>query len=94
MVQEQGAGVFLAGAAITLTATIVTIIVTYLIYKMNLLSVMGLTAGVMTNPPALAAADDQTVTGVPAVTYASAFPVVLIFKILMAQILVQVLWTS
>ena len=58
---------------ITLTAGIVTILVTHLIYKMNLLSVMGLTAGVMTNPPALAAADEQTATGVPAVTYASAF---------------------
>jgi putative transport protein len=92
VVQEWGAGVFLAGAAITLTAALVTIIVTHQIYKMNLLTVIGLTAGVMTNPPALSAADNQTTTGVPAVTYASAFPVVLIFKILLAQILVQVLW--
>jgi len=91
VVQAQGAGVFLAGAAITLTATVVTIIVTHLLYRMNLLSVMGLTAGVMTNPPALAAAENQTTTGVPAVTYASAFPVVLIFKILLAQVLVQLL---
>jgi len=91
VVQAQGAGVFLAGAAITLTATIVTLIMTHLIYKMNLLSVMGLTAGVLTNPPALAAAENQTTTGVPAVTYASAFPVVLIFKILLAQVLVQAL---
>ncbi len=91
VVQQQGAGVFLAAAAITVTATLVTIIVTHLIYRMNLLSVMGLTAGVLTNPPALAAADSQTTTGVPAVTYASAFPVVLIFKILLAQILVQLL---
>ncbi len=91
VVQAQGAGVFLAGAAITLTATCVTIIVTHLIFRMNLLSVIGLTAGVMTNPPALAAAENQTTTGVPAVTYASAFPVVLIFKIVLAQILVQLL---
>lgn len=91
VVQQQGAGVFAAAAAITLTAALVTIIVTHLIYKMNLLSVLGLTAGVMTNPPALAAAVNQTATDVPAVTYASAYPVVLIFKILLAQILVQVL---
>jgi putative transport protein len=45
----------------------------------------------MTNPPALAAASNQTSTDVPAITYASAYPVVLIFKILLAQVLVQVL---
>ena len=58
---------------------------------MNLLSVLGLTSGVMTNPPALAAAVNQTATDVPAVTYASVYPVVLIFKILVAQLLVQFL---
>jgi putative transport protein len=91
VVQEQGGGVFLAGAAITLAAVVVAVIVTHLIYRMNLLSVLGLTSGVMTNPPALAAAVNQTSTDVPAVTYASAYPVVLIFKILVAQVLVQVL---
>jgi putative transport protein len=91
VVQEQGGGVFLAGAVITIVAAAVAIIVTHLSYRMNLLSVLGLTSGVMTNPPALAAAVNQTATDVPAVTYASAFPVVLIFKILVAQVLVQVL---
>jgi putative transport protein len=91
VVQQQGSGVFVAGAAITIVAIAVAIIVTHLIYGMNLLSVLGLTSGVMTNPPALAAAANQTATDVPAVTYASAFPVVLIFKILVAQVLVQVL---
>ncbi len=91
VVQEQGGGVFLAGAAITITAALVTILITHVIYKMNLLSVMGLTSGVLTNPPALAAAQNHTETDVPAVTYASAYPVVLIFKILLAQVLVQVL---
>lgn len=91
VIQEQGAGMFAAGAAITVVALLVTVIMTHLVYRMNLLSVLGLTAGVLTNPPALAAASNQTSTDVPAVTYASAFPVVLIFKILVAQILVQVL---
>jgi putative transport protein len=91
VVQEQGGGVFVAGAAITTIAAFVTIIVTHLVYKMNLLSVMGLTSGVLTNPPALAAAQNQTETDVPAITYASAYPVVLIFKILLAQVLAQVL---
>jgi putative transport protein len=91
VVQQQGGGVFLAGAAITLTGVAVTVVVTHVLYRMNLLSVLGLTSGVMTNPPALAAAVNQTETDVPAVTYASAYPVVLIFKILVAQVLVVVL---
>jgi len=91
VIQQQGAGVFIAGAAITLTAVILTIVLTHVVYKLNLLSTLGLLAGVMTNPPALATAGNQTSTDVPAVTYASAFPVVLISKILLAQLLVQVL---
>ena len=86
-----GAGVFLAAAAITVTATLVTIIVTHLIYRMNLLSVMGLTAGVLTILRPWLPQTARQRRGVPAVTYASAFPVVLIFKILLAQILVQLL---
>jgi putative transport protein len=45
----------------------------------------------MTNPPALAAANHQTVSDLPTLYYATVYPVALIFKILLAQILVQVL---
>ena len=91
VVGERGFGIFGAAAAITLVAVGVTLLLTHVVYRMNLLSTLGLVAGVMTNPPALAAAGTLTVTDVPAVTYASAFPVILITKILLAQILVQVL---
>jgi putative transport protein len=91
VVQQEGLGVFGAGALITLVAALVTVLMTHVVYRMNLLSTLGLVSGVMTNPPALAAAASQTSTDVPAVTYASAFPVVLIFKILLAQLLVQFL---
>lgn len=91
VIELQGPGLFLAGAAITVASALTTLLITHFIFKMNLLTTMGLISGVMTNPPALAAASNQTTTDVPAVTYASAFPVVLIFKILLAQILVQVL---
>lgn len=91
VIEQQGVQLFAAGAAITLAAVLVTLIVTHFILKLNLLATMGLLSGVMTNPPALAAASSQTTTDVPAVTYASAFPVVLIFKIVLAQVLLQVL---
>lgn len=91
VIEQQGPGLFLAGAAITVISALMTLLITHGFFKMNLLTTMGLISGVMTNPPALAAATSQTTTDVPSVIYASAFPVVLIFKILLAQILVQVL---
>jgi putative transport protein len=91
VVGERGWGIFAAAALITITAVTITLLLTHVVYRMNILATSGLTAGVMTNPPALAAANTLTTTDVPAVIYASAFPVVLIFKILLAQLLVQIL---
>ena len=91
VIGQGSGGVFLAGATIMLTAFAATVILTRFVFRMNMLSVMGLTAGVMTNSSSLAPAIKQSSTDVPAVTYASIYPVVLIFKILLAQILVQVL---
>jgi putative transport protein len=91
VVGERGWGIFAAAALITVVAVAITLLLTHIYYRMNILSTLGLTSGVMTNPPALAAANALTTTDVPAVIYASAFPVVLIFKILLAQILVQML---
>ncbi len=89
--QEQGPELFAAGAVITLAAMFVSLLLSHGFYKLNLLSSMGLLSGVMTNSTALAAASNQTRTDVPALAYASVLPVVLILKILAAQILVQVL---
>ena len=58
---------------------------------MDLLSTLGLLCGVMSSSSSLAAVSSKTRTEVPAVTYATAMPVVLIFKILAAQLLVHVL---
>ena len=45
----------------------------------------------MTNPPGLAAANAGSSSGIPALAYASVYPAALIFKIVLAQILVSVL---
>ena len=88
---EQGPELFLAGLAIALTAVLVTVLLGQGIYKMNVLATMGLLSGVMTSSSSLAVANSKTTTDLPSVTYASSLPVVLIFKIVAAQILVQVL---
>jgi putative transport protein len=91
VVQEQGAQLFLAGALITVVTVLVTLLLMDRVYRLNLLATMGLLTGCMTNPPALDAASAQTRTDLPTVSYASIYPVVLIFKILLAQVLVEVL---
>jgi putative transport protein len=58
---------------------------------MNVLSTMGALTAAMTNPPGLAAASGQTETELPTLYYASVYPMALIFKILLAQFLVEVL---
>ena len=45
----------------------------------------------MTNPPGLGAAQSQAETDLPTVSYASVYPAALIFKILLAQVLIEVL---
>jgi putative transport protein len=88
---EQGAILLLAGALITTLSALAGMLVMHLYYRMNLLSTMGAICACMTNPPGLGAANAQTTTDLPTLAYASAYPVALIFKILLAQILVELL---
>jgi putative transport protein len=89
--KDQGLELFAAGIAITLVALIVTLVLAQWVYKLNILVTMGLYSGVMSSSSSLAAASAKTNTDVPAITYATAMPVVLIFKIVGAQLLVQLL---
>jgi len=91
VVKDQGWVLFLAGAGITLFSALAGLIVMIKIYNLNLLSAMGALTASMTNPPALASANNQTETDLPSIAYASTYPVALIFKILLAQALVEIL---
>jgi putative transport protein len=89
--QQGGLQLLAAGLAVTFAALLVGLLLAHGVYKMNLLSTLGLLCGTMSSSSALAAAGSKTSTEVPAITYAATMPVVLIFKILAAQILVEVL---
>jgi putative transport protein len=91
VLKDQGWVLLLAGAAITTLSALAGLAVMVKVYRLNLLSAMGALTAAMTNPPALAAANNQTETDLPAIAYASTYPVALIFKILLAQGLVEVL---
>jgi putative transport protein len=91
ILQEQGISLLLGGAFITSLAICTGLLVMHFGYKMNLLATMGALSAGMTNPPGLGAATAQTETDLPMVSYASVYPAALIFKIVLAQLLVEVL---
>jgi len=91
VIKDQGWILLLAGPSITLFSALTGLVVMTKIYKLNLLSAMGALTAAMTNPPALASANNQTETDLPSIAYASTYPVALIFKILFAQVLVEIL---
>jgi putative transport protein len=91
VLKDQGWLLLLAGAAITTLSALAGLLVMTKIYRLNLLSAMGALTAAMTNPPALSAANNQTETDLPSIAYASTYPAALIFKILLAQGLVQIL---
>ena len=91
VLREEVPSPALAGVLITSAAGAVALLLTLVIYRMNILGTLGALSGAMTNPPALAAANTHAETDLPALTYASIYPVALIFKIVTAQVLVVVL---
>jgi len=88
---QQGPGLLIGGAMITLVSLACGLILMHWVYRMNLLATMGALTACMTNPPGLGAANAQTESDLITLSYASVYPVALIFKILLAQFLVEIL---
>ena len=57
-------------------------------YKTNYLSLCGALAGSMTDPPALAFANAMASSNLSAMSYATVYPLVMIMRIISAQVLV------
>jgi len=60
--------------------------------KLNYAELCGLLAGSMTDPPALAFAQQTTDSDAPAVAYATVYPLVMLLRVLCAQVLVFLLY--
>ena len=62
-----------------------------LFLKVNYLTLCGLLAGSMTDPPALAFAGSFTRSEAPSVAYATVYPLTMILRVLSAQLMVLLL---
>lgn len=61
------------------------------VFKMNYLTLVGLMAGSMTDPPALAFSQQVTGSDAPTVSYAAVYPLVMLLRILTAQLVILLL---
>lgn len=88
---RDGIELLLAGAVITFSTAFATLWVGYRLLKIPMGLLVGMIAGLQTQPAVLGYALDQTGDDLPNVGYAAIFPIATIAKILAAQLLLAFL---
>jgi putative transport protein len=86
----SGSGLYwmAAGAVLTFVPLIVVGLLARKIFKLDYPTLCGVLAGSMTDPPALAFATNITKSDQPLVAYAAVYPLVMILRVFIVQILV------
>lgn len=79
------------GALITAVPMVIVGFTARYVFKLNYLSLCGLLAGSMTDPPALGFANQIASSDAPSITYASVYATVMFLRILTAQAIVLLL---
>lgn len=75
------------GVIITVLPLVLVALLARLKFKLNYYTMMGLMSGAMTDPPALGFASTSSGNDMPAVSYATVYPVVMFLRVLTAQLL-------
>lgn len=82
------------GALITAVPLITVGILARMLAKMNYLTMCGMLAGSMTDPPALAFANNlHPISGAAALSYATVYPLVMFLRIITPQLLAVLFWS-
>ena len=79
------------GAAITIVPILGVAVFGRAMLKLNYVTILGLQAGSMTDPPALAFANTIAGSDAPAISYAAVYPLTMLLRIIAAQMLVILL---
>jgi putative transport protein len=85
----EGLQLLMYGALITFLPLMLVALVARIFFKMNFMSLCGLLAGSMTDPPALAFANSIASSSATSLSYATVYPLVMILRILAAQIMIM-----
>jgi putative transport protein len=91
LLQGQGLVWLLLGAIITFVPLAIAGIVARAVCKLDYATLCGVLAGSMTDPPALAFAATLTQSDQPLISYATVYPLVMILRIVIAQVIVLLL---
>jgi putative transport protein len=84
----------LCGALVTAVPLLLVSLLARAVAKMNYAELCGLLAGSLTDPPALAFAQQTTNSDAPAVAYATVYPLVMILRVFTGQLVVFLLWRA
>lgn len=76
------------GVIITVVPLLVIGTIGRKVYKLNYFTLMGLIAGSMTDPPALSYANATAGNDMPAVSYATVYPLTMFLRVITAQLLI------
>ncbi|MGE5515913.1 MAG: putative transporter [Bacteroidota bacterium] len=82
------------GVVVTLVPLLVVGIGGYLLTRTNYLSLCGVLAGSMTDPPALAFAQGLSSSEAPILAYATVYPLVMVLRVIAPQVVALLLWGS
>jgi putative transport protein len=91
VVEGDGLLYVLCGFLITVIPILIIGTIARLRYKMNYFTLMGMIAGINTDPPALAYANQTAGNDAPALGYTTVYPLAMFLRILTAQIIILIL---
>lgn len=88
---QQGMHWLAWGAVITILPTILCGLIGRYVLKLNFYTLLGMLAGINTNPPALAYARDLTSADSPSVGYSAVFPFAMFLRVVAIQLFIFIL---
>ena len=91
LTQGNGVTIFLAGALVTCGTALATLWIGYKLLKIPLGILIGMLAGLQTQPAVLGFATEQTRNDLPNIGYTAVYPTATIGKIVLAQLIILVL---
>jgi putative transport protein len=91
LTQGNGALIFAAGALVTCATALLTLWIGYRLLKIPFGVLIGMLAALQTQPAVLSYAGEQAENELPNIGYATVYPLAIIAKVLIAQILLIVL---
>ena len=88
VVNGGGAVWILYGVIITIVPLLIVAIIGRYFFKLDYFTLIGLMAGSTTDPPALAYSNSTAVNDLPAVSYATVYPLTMFLRVLTAQLMI------